>query len=89
LAHARPCNAKKSDRIPSVEHLDSWVRRNTEFGKALGAEFDHHQIIHDLPTSFKVAKRAYSQIESSGGLTWLRGDELIRLDPGWRQLLGN
>ena len=89
LAHARPCNAKKSDRIPAVEHLDSWVKRNGELGKTLAAEFDRHQIIHDLPTSFKVAKWAYSQIESSGGLTWQRGDELIRLDPAWRRLLGN
>jgi HNH endonuclease len=54
LAHARPCNAKKSDRIAAVEHLDSWVKRNVELGKTLAAEFDRLQIIHDLPTSFKV-----------------------------------
>jgi hypothetical protein len=54
LAHARPCNAKKSDSIAAVEHLDSWVKRNVELGKTLAAEFDRLQIIHDLPTSFKV-----------------------------------
>jgi hypothetical protein len=65
------------------------VKRNTEHEKALAAQFDRKQIIHDLPTSFKVEKWAYVQIESSGGLTWQRGDELICLDPVWRQLLGN
>jgi len=65
------------------------VKRNTEHEKALAAQFDRKQIIHDLPTSFNVAKWAYAQIESSGGLTWQRGDELIRLDPVRRQLLGN
>jgi hypothetical protein len=64
-----------------VEHLEAWVKRNTEQGKTMAAQFDHEQIIHNLPTSFKVAKWAYSQIESSGGLMWWRGGELICLDP--------
>lgn len=66
LAHARLCNAKKSDRIASIEHLNSWMGRNSEHGSTLAIEFDRHQIIHDLPTSFKFARWTYSQIESSG-----------------------
>jgi hypothetical protein len=88
LAHARPCNAKKSDRIASIEHLNSWVKRNADHGNTLAAEYDRERIIHDLPTSSRVARWAYSQIESSGGLTWLRNEELVRLKPGWEKLFG-
>ena len=51
------------------------------YGRRLG-KFDQHQNIHDMPTSFKVARWAYSQIESSVGLTWQRGEELVGLAAG-------
>ena len=89
LAHARPCNARKSGRLASVEHLNAWVTRNAEHGDLMGAQFDQKEIIHDLPTSFKVATWAYSQLESAGGLTWRQGEEMVILDSRWRQLLGN
>ncbi len=40
-------------------------------------------------TSFKVATWAYSQLEGAGGLTWRQGEEMVVLDSGWRQVLGN
>jgi hypothetical protein len=86
LAHARPCNATKSDRLASFEHLSAWVTRNGNNQKALATEFDARGITHDLPTSFQIARWAYGQIESSNGLTWLKGDELVHLRPGWVHL---
>lgn len=86
LAHARPCNLKKSDRIPCIEHLESWVTRNQEHGRSLAAEFDRRGIVHELRTSQKVARWAYSQVESSGGLTWHDSENLVPLPAEWHSL---
>jgi hypothetical protein len=87
LAHARPCNLKKSDRLPAINHLNAWVQRNERYGKELAVALEARGMVQDLATSNQVARWAYSTLESANGLTWQRGDELTRLDPAWRTLL--
>jgi hypothetical protein len=36
-----------------------------------------------------LAQWAYEQTENSNGLTWVRGDELVRLTPKWRTSFGS
>src|ERR1051326_5296338 len=48
------------------------IDRNVRFASELGGEFDRREVLHDLPTTVHITEWAYTQTESSGGLTWLR-----------------
>lgn len=63
-----------------------WIGRNEQHGKTLIVEFERGRIIHDLATSLKVARWAYSQIAGAGGLTWSENEKLVPLEPGWDQI---
>jgi hypothetical protein len=41
----------------------------------------------DLACTNRIAEWAYSQTEAAGGMTWLRGEDLVPLDRSWRNLL--
>jgi 5-methylcytosine-specific restriction endonuclease McrA len=86
LAH-EACNARKSDHIAASEHLERWVRRNTDRAYALVREFDAAGAEHDLGTSREVVRWAYRQIERRQGRVWQRGSDFVPLDPGWERWL--
>ena len=79
----RKCNGKKRVRMPHPDHLAAWVERNLLDGeqitKALNA-----RLPCDLVAANRIACWAFAQTEAAGGLTWLRGDDLLRLSPEWR-----
>jgi|SRR2546426_8019295 len=78
--------AKKRDRLPACEHLESSTERNTRVGDqnqdgAGGAGNDLGIGLH------RVAHWAYAQTEAASGLTWLKADELVPLASDWRHFL--
>ena len=77
------CNGKKRDRIPHVDHLAAWSERNRDHGAEIAAALKD-RLPCDLECANRIAFWAYAQTETARGLTWLRGDELIALSPGWR-----
>jgi hypothetical protein len=77
------CNGKKSDRLASSGHLDRWVMRLERHASRLASRFEQDGIICDLRSSLRIANWAYTQTFDCQGLTWLRGDELVPLQPGW------
>ena len=83
----RACNNKKRDRLPAVDHLALWTERNASYGDQIGAALEARGIVAELAASNQVARWAYSQAEAANALTWLRGDEMVALDSGWRGLL--
>ena len=49
----------------------------------MGAEFDRLRVAHRLESSLRIVHWAYQRMESTGGLTWRRRNELIPLSSGW------
>jgi hypothetical protein len=85
LADAR-CNGGKLDRLASFEHLDRWCERNAH--PDWTAALESRLLPHDARRTRRVAGWAYAQAEKGGATVWRRGrDELVTLDPGWRDLL--
>jgi hypothetical protein len=85
-AHAS-CNSKKSDRLAAERHLDRWVGMVDGGGDDLAAEFSRLRVQSDLPSSLKITRWAYQQTFDAGGLTWLKGNELLALGAGWEASL--
>jgi hypothetical protein len=83
----RACNNKKRDRLPAYSHLAAWTERNERFGTQIHAGLEERGIVAELAASIQVAQWAYSQAEAANAMTWLRGDEMVSLDAGWRDLL--
>jgi hypothetical protein len=81
------CNRQKRDRLPACEHLAMWTERNARFGDQIAEGLTRQGIISELTASHCVAQWAYGQTEGAGGLTWLRKDEMVPLDPGWLSVL--
>jgi hypothetical protein len=46
--------------------------------------FKKASVLADLPTSRRIARWAYEQLDATQGLTWERADTLVPLDTGWR-----
>jgi hypothetical protein len=86
LAHAK-CNSAKADRLAAARHLERWCRRNEHHGKAMSEQFTHDGLVHDLPTTQRIAVWAYAQVGLTGGHTWEKGDELVPLAPEWENFL--
>jgi hypothetical protein len=61
----RKCNGQKRDRIPAVNHLESWRDRNQVFGQQITAAVGL-RIPCDLPASTRIAYWAYGQFRCSG-----------------------
>jgi hypothetical protein len=85
LAHSS-CNGRKSDLLAALPHLDHWRRRNDDLGVGLAQRFDERKLVHSLDGSHQVARWAYQQAENAGASVWLRGREVVPLNPGWRSL---
>jgi hypothetical protein len=86
LAHPQ-CNSAKRDRLASEDHLAAWVERNGSFGKTLGEEFDRVGVLHNLPSSTRIAHWAYFSASVISGLTWHARDTLVPLKGEWLALL--
>src|SRR5947209_11282312 len=85
LADSR-CNGKKRDRMPHVDHLARWSERNRSDGDQISSALQDH-VLCDLPCTNRIASWAYEQTQIAGGLTWMRGEELLAISPGWRKYL--
>ena len=85
LADSR-CNGKKRDRMPHIDHLARWTDRNIRYGSQITAQMQN-KLTCDLSCANRIARWAYQQTEKAGGLTWLRGDELLALSPEWCKLV--
>lgn len=80
------CNSKKRDRMPHVDHLARWSERNRDRAVEIVAALKN-QLPCDLACTNRIAYWAYEQTQAAHGLTWLRGDHLLALSPGWRKYL--
>lgn len=87
LAHDR-CNSRKSNLLAAEEHLGRWTERNATLGGQLQDAFEEQRILHDLGATNRVARWAYTQVETAGGQVWVMGAELRELGPGWREAFG-
>ena len=81
------CNGKKRDRLPACKHLAAWSERNSRYGEQIRTALEERGMVSQLGASIRVAPWAYSQTEAAGGLTWLRGDDMVPLETTWRTLL--
>jgi len=86
LAHAS-CNGMKSDRLAASAHLDAWVDRQERHAKLLSADFNRYGVVNDLASSARIANWAYANTFDCHGLTWVRGDELRKLEADWSRSL--
>ena len=84
LAHAS-CNSAKADHLAAANYLAAWAERNAQHQVYLEDEFTQHGVLHDLPTSVRIANWAYQQTFDAGGLTWLKQDDLVPLPINWQQ----
>lgn len=80
------CNNQKRDRVAHANHLARWADRNRQHGNEL-ADTLAGRVVCDLASANNVARWSYSQTEASNGLTWLSGNRMIPLSPGWRDCL--
>jgi len=84
LAHAK-CNAAKSDLLADIPHLSAWTERNDRDRVALDVIFQGAKVLHDEPTTKRVAGWAYENAERSGGMVWRAGEAAPRALAGnWR-----
>jgi hypothetical protein len=44
-------------------------------------------VLHDLPTSMRIAGWVYQQTVDAEGLTWARKEEMVPLWADWQRLL--
>jgi hypothetical protein len=86
LAH-RECNSSKRDRLASETHLAGWIAPNEASGGALREEFDRLGIPHNLDSTNRIARWAYSSTSSIGGRVRQAQDILLPLAGDWRGLL--
>jgi hypothetical protein len=82
----KKCNNYKRDRLPACEHRAAWTERNARYARQLAEAFERRGIVTELAASNRVAQWAYGQTEAARGLTWVRTDEMVPLDPKWRSL---
>lgn len=86
VAH-HSCNAAKADHLAAADFLAAWSHRNAQHRQRLAEEFDRRRVLHDLPTSIRIASWAYQQTSEFNGLTWARQQEMVPLPSDWRQAL--
>ena len=86
VAH-QACNAAKADHLAAAEFLDAWAERNAGHHEQMAEAFDQRGVLHDLPTSIRIADWAYQQTFEAGGLTWAKKEEMVLLKADWRRPL--
>lgn len=83
----RGCNSDKRDLLASEEHLAAWIKRNQSLGESLNHEFDRLGVLHNLSTTTRIARWAYSSASAAGGRAWHAKNILIPLVGEWHNLL--
>jgi hypothetical protein len=73
--------------LADCDYLAAWAERNAQFGAEIASELERRGVIAELASSNRVTRWAYSQTEGAGGLTWVRADEMVPLEPTWRELI--
>jgi len=86
-ARGQQVQQPETRRLPACDHLAAWAERNAQFGTAITSELERRGVIAELASSNRVTRRAYSQTEGAGGLTWVRADEMVPLAATWRDLI--
>jgi hypothetical protein len=86
LAH-RECNGAKRDRLASEEHLAAWVERNRAYAEPLQLEFDRLGMLHNLGSTNRIARWAYSSAATIAGRAWHAQNVLLPLTGAWRDIL--
>jgi len=87
LAHAK-CNASKSDFLADIPHLAAWSERNERDRNSLSEIFEGVKILHDEPTTLRVAGWAYESTAAAKGMVWRARESKPRpLGQGWREIL--
>jgi hypothetical protein len=51
----------------------------------LSDAFDRQSVLHDLPTSTRIANWVYQQTFDANDLTWERSNDMVLLSPDWKQ----
>jgi hypothetical protein len=87
LAHDA-CNAKKRDFLAYPAHLERWHVSHLERAGELAQRFDSLALPHEETRSRAIAWWAYEQGEAAGAHAWIDADRFVRLDGGWRDVLG-
>ena len=87
LAHDA-CNAQKRDFLAYPLHLERWQASHLERASELAQRFDSLALPHDRERSRAIAWWAYEQGEAAGAHAWIDADRFVRLDRGWRGVLG-
>ncbi len=86
LAHKR-CNSSKSDRLAAEEHLKRWTKRNRSHRDELEIGFNEHNVLHDLPATYQIARWAYGHVHRARGQVWVQDKELRTISDDWRKIL--
>lgn len=86
VAH-QGCNSAKADHLAAADYLAGWADRNTKHRDELADRFDQRGVLHDLPTSVRIASWAYRQAFDARGLTWVSSGEMVSLPADWQQPL--
>ena len=84
VAH-QTCNSAKSDHLAAASYLSAWAERNIQHRDQLVSEFDAHSVLHDLPTSARIANWAYQRTFDVAGMTWTRKGNMVPLTEDWIQ----
>jgi 5-methylcytosine-specific restriction endonuclease McrA len=82
LAHSG-CNNDKSDHLAAENHLEAWVRRNTEHQSELRERLKAAALPCDLAATVQVARWVYVQTEKADGQVWVTKKVLKHLGPDW------
>jgi len=83
VAH-ETCNSAKSDHLADAGFLASWTERNRQHRDRLATEFSRNGVLHDLPTSVRIADWAYQQTFEARGLVWAEKETMVTLTTDWR-----
>lgn len=83
VAH-QTCNSAKADHLAAADYLAAWAERNQQHREQLASEFTQRGVLHDLPTSVRIANWAYQQAFDAGGLAWTRQGDMVGLPSDWR-----
>ncbi len=83
VAH-QTCNSAKADHLAAADYLAAWADRNKQHHEQLADEFNERSVLHDLPTSVRIANWAYQTTFEADGLTWARKDDMVALSANWQ-----
>jgi hypothetical protein len=86
VAH-QTCNSAKADHLAAADYLAAWADRNQQNREHLANEFSERGVLHDLPTSARIADWAYQTTFEADGLTWAKREDMIALPADWQRPL--